>query len=69
MKTITKQKLEAIIRTDIENMPYKFRDLHYMFFNGITSYKELSEEEINHTFREYGMDITEEDKEWATFNK
>lgn len=69
MKTITMQKLEAIIRFDIDNMPYKFRDLHDMYFNGITPYKELSEEEINETFKDLELKITEQDKEWAEYDK
>lgn len=66
---LQKEKLEALIRFDIENMPYKFRDLHDMFFGGIPAYKDFTGKEINESFKEYELEITEEDKEWATFNK
>ena len=60
-----KEKLEALIRFDIENMPYKFRDLHHMFYYGMPAYKDFSEQEINDSFAEYELEITEQDKEWA----
>lgn len=63
-----KQKLEAIIRFDIENMPYKYRELHYMFFNGIKAYKDFSRKEIDESFKELELKITKEDKEWAEYN-
>ena len=68
MDEITKQKLEAIIRHDIENMPYKFRELHTMFFDGIGAYKNFSKEEINEIFDDLELEITEQDIEWAKYN-
>jgi hypothetical protein len=64
----TKQKLEALIRFDIEGMPYKYRELHEMFFGGIPAYKDFDKEEIDEMFRDYELKITEEDKEWAKYN-
>ena len=61
----TSEKLEAIIRYDIENMPYKFRDLHYMLYEGIKPYKNMDKVEIDETFEELELTITKEDKEWA----
>ena len=69
MKKLTKQKLEAVIRADIENMPYKYRDLHAMFMGGIGAYKDFSEEEVNELFEDLELEITDEDKEWAELNK
>jgi len=65
----TKQKLEAIIRADVDNIPWKFRDLHSLFFDGILPYKNLSKDEIEQTFLDLGLVITEQDIEWSTYNK
>jgi hypothetical protein len=69
MKQETKQKLEAIIRYDIEGLPYKFRDLHAMFWSGLPAYKDFTEAEIDELFKDCELEITEQDIEWATFNK
>ena len=70
MKTKTRdslEKLEAIVRADVENMPYKYRDLRYMFYEGVTPYRDLSEEEINETFKEMELKVTKEDREWVDY--
>lgn len=67
MNELTKQKLEAIIRSEIDNQPYKYRDVRAMYYHGITPYKEWSEQEINEYFDENELEITEQDKEWADY--
>lgn len=68
MKKDTRERLEAIIREDSENMPYKYRDIRSMFIHGIIPYKEWSEAEINEHFTTMEYKVTEEDKEWATYD-
>lgn len=68
MKRELLEKLEAIIRYDVENMPYKYRDLHRIFYEGIMPYKEMSEDEIEETFKDYELEITDQDKEWADYD-
>ena len=63
----TREKLEALIRCDIENMPYKFRDLHAMYFYGMSGYKDMSKEEIDEQFADFELEITEQDREWASY--
>jgi len=67
MKQEIRQKLEAIIRAEVDNAPYKYRDVRAMYLYGITPYKDMSEEEINEMFEDMELEITPEDKEWATY--
>ena len=64
-----KQKLEAIIRANVESMPSKYRDARGMFYHGIKPYKDLSEEEIDETFEELELEITQDDIEWASYQE
>ncbi len=63
----TREKLEALIRCDVENMPYKYRDLRAMFLYGIGAYKDMTKEEIDDQFQEFGLEVTDEDREWASY--
>ncbi len=65
MTTEQKQKLEAIIRNDIENLPYKYRELREMLLTGILPYTKMTIEEIEGTFSELELEITDQDKEWV----
>jgi len=69
MKRTLKQqeKLEALMRVDIENMPYKYRDIRAMFYGGIGAYKDISNEEIDEQIKDLEIEISEEDKEWASY--
>jgi hypothetical protein len=67
MNKETREKLEAIIRTEVENMPWKFRDVRAMYWYGITPYQEMTEEEINETFTEMELEVTDQDREWANY--
>lgn len=62
------EMLEAVIRADIESMPYKFRDLREMFYGGIGAYKDISNEEVETLFEEMELEITEQDQEYARVN-
>lgn len=63
----TREKLEAIIRNDSESLPYKYRDARDMYLYGIKPYKDLSKEEIDGIFRDLELEVTDEDKEWASY--
>jgi hypothetical protein len=60
-----REKLEACIRNDIENMPYKYRDLRDMFYGGMSAYKDWSGSEIEEYFNDYELEVTDDDKDWA----
>jgi len=62
-----KEKLEAVIRAEVDNMPYKYRDVRSMLYHGITPFKELSNEEIEEMFEDMELEITDQDREWATY--
>jgi len=63
----TREKLEAIIENEIENMPWKYRDLRNMFLYSM-KYNEMTKEEIDDQFEENGLPVSPNAKEWATFN-
>ena len=64
----TRERLEAIIRFDAENQPYKYRDIRASLLLGRKPYLDLTEEEINDTFTEFELEITEQDREWASYD-
>ena len=68
MKKETREKLEAIVEHDIENTPYKYRDLRHMYMYGINSYKDMSKLEIDDVFSELELKVTVDHKKWATYD-
>ena len=67
MEKEIREKLEAIIEHDIENMPYKYRDLRGMFMFGM-NYKDMSKQEIDDTFLYLELKVSDQAKEWATYS-
>ena len=65
--TITRQKLEAIMRFDSECQPYKYRDIRNQMWYGTPAYKNFTKKEINNIFKLQELKITKEDKEWSTY--
>jgi len=68
MKKLTRQKIEAIMRAETENPPYKYRDVRAMYWYGITPYKDLPEDEVDQIFADLELEILPEDEEWAEYN-
>jgi hypothetical protein len=64
MKQETREKLEAIIRNDIEGMSLKYRDLRAMHMYSM-KYKDMTEEEIENLFSEFELQVNADDIEWS----
>jgi len=65
--TITRQKLESIMRFDSGFQPYKYRDIRDQMWYGIPAYKNFTKKEINDIFKLQELKITKADKEWSTY--
>ena len=67
MTTQTREKLEAIIRADVENMPYKYREMRDMLLHGVLPYKDMKKKEIDELFEHLELKVEKEDTLWAKY--